>query len=456
MPSNYGEPAPVKPNKRQQSALIRRLVGGGTWVLAGRIAGILLLLVCFVVLARWLPPAEFGLFLVIISVINFLSTLGRFGLDRVLIRFLSEGLGTENGTLVQRTLRDSFAMGLASALCVSVAGGLVLKFAVLSQLPAVVFLLLGAAVLLVTMLHLVAEALRGFHQLHYASLFSPQSGPLTTLLFFVALIAMGATPPSLSIALMCYTLPAACILPLALFILARTANRSLSKLPRESRGTRLSISLSQLIALSSPIAISDTLTFLSMNAGLWIVAVCCSEHDLALFGAARQLAMLVVLPLNLVNVTVMSTIPELYAQRQLAKLQRVLQISASVATIPTLLLVLMFVIAPAPILDLVFGSFYREAAILLVILSLPRLVVSWTGSCFNVLLLTGHQKLVAVLNVLLVITLIGLGAIFGIWYGATGVAVVSAVVIAIINLLVWLIAKFQVGVWTHATLRIAR
>ena len=165
--------------------------------------------------------------------------------------------------------------------------------------------------------------------------------------------------------------------------------------------------------------------------------------------------MMVALPLNLINMTVISSIPELYAQGHLAKLQRMLQITATVAVIPTLLLVLVFVISPALILQAVFGSFYRDAAHILIILSLARLVSTWTGSYLNTLLLTGRQNLVAAMNVLLVVTLLVLGPIYGRAYGATGIAVVSAAVIAMINLIAWAVAKAKVGVWTHATLRLS-
>jgi O-antigen/teichoic acid export membrane protein len=103
----------------------------------------------------------------------------------------------------------------------------------------------------------------------------------------------------------------------------------------------------------------------------------------------------------------------------------------------------------------VYGSFYRNAAQILIILSLARLVSTWAGNCLNTLLLTGRQNVVAALNVFSVITLLSLGPIFGRAYGATGIAVVSAAVIVIINLVAWTVTKVQVGVWTHATFRVS-
>jgi O-antigen/teichoic acid export membrane protein len=454
-----GGPVPIEPPTGHPPALVRRLVRGGVWVSVGRIAGIGLTFLSNVVLARWLSPGEFGQFLMVVSVIGFLTILARFGLDRILVRFLSEGLGTGDGMLVKRALRISFSVGLASSLLVSVVTIVILEcFSDALEVSGTLIFLVGGAVPLFTILFLVAESFRGFHQLSYASLFQTHSGPVTTLGFvgfLCFLVFATASRPSLFLALMCYILPAAFILPLAFIFLSRTIKRYL---PTEKHATQHSstpLSLSRTFSVCAPSAISDTSSFMAANAGLWIAAVCCSQDDVALFGTARQLAMLAALPLNLVNTTVVSSIPELYTQGNLAKLQRMLQIAATVALIPTAMLVLAFVIWPAPILNAAFGSFYRDAAPILIVLSLGRLVSAWTGSCLNVLLFTGWHNVVAVMNVLLVVALLVLGLIFGRAYGLMGIALVSAAVALAINLTAWALAKTNVGVWTHATFRVS-
>ena len=438
----------------QQPALLGRLVRGGAWVFAGRTLGIGLTFLSHVVLARWLSPGEFGQFLMVVSIIGFLSILARFGLDRILVRFIAEGLGTGNAPLVGRTLRVAFSVGLASTVCVGILAILILGYLRdVLDLPVSVLVLLGSAIPLFTILCLVAESFRGFHQLRYASLFQAHSGPLTTLVFLGTLLIV-ATRPSLSTALVCYLISVACILPLAFWFLARTVKQSL-RIDKDAARGDSTLPLSRAFSVCAPTAISDTLGFMAVNAGLWIAAVCCSQDDLALFGAARQLSTMIALPLNLINMTVVSSIAELHAQGHLAKLQRMLQIAATIAAIPAFLAVLSFLLAPALILQTVFGSFYRDAAQILIILSLARLFSTWTGGCLNTLLLTGRQNVVASINVLFVIVLLVLGPICGRAYGAVGVAVVSAGVIVMINLIAWTVARVQVGVWTHATLRLS-
>lgn len=445
----------IEPSTNQPPALFRRLTLGGIWVVAGRMAGIGLTFLTNIVLARSLSPGEFGQFLMVVSMIGFLSILARFGLDRIVVRFVSEGHATGNEELVKRTLRVVLSVGIVSALCVAVLTILILGFLRgMLELPVSVLLLLGSAIPLFTILFLVAESFRGFHQLRYASLFQPHSGPLTNLVFLGTLFVV-ALRSSLPRALACYVVSVACILPLGCVLLARTVKQNLPPKGNVTVGNATPLPLSRTFSMCTPTAISDTLGFMAGNAGLWIAAACCSQGDLALFGAARQLAMLAALPLNLINMTVMSSIPELYSQGNVAKLQRMLQTTAMVAVAPTLLLVLVYVISPASILDVVFGSFYRDAAQILIILCLGRLVSTWTGSCLNTLLLTGRQNAVAAINILFVVILFLLGPICGRLYGATGIAAMSAAVVAMINLIGWAVAKVQLGVWTHATLRLS-
>ena len=73
----------------------------------------------------------------------------------------------------------------------------------------------------------------------------------------------------------------------------------------------------------------------------------------------------------------------------------------------------------------------------------------------STLLLTGRHNIVLAMNVLLVVALLILGPICARAYGATGIAVVTASIIAMINLLAWAITKATVGVWTNATLRLS-
>jgi O-antigen/teichoic acid export membrane protein len=447
--STESQPAPLPD-------LVRRLVSGGVWVVAGRISGVGLTFLANMLLARWwLAPEPFGQFLLVLSIISMLCILARGGLDRFLIRYIPAGLARRDVGLVGGVLRLSFLTGLTVSVAVSMlAFGLLAALHGTLQLPVPILWIIAGAVPVFTMLYLTAESFRGFHQLRLASLFQPHAGPLTTALFLLALFAVMGVFPSLFAALTCYLVSAALVLPAAAACLAGTARRQLAgaSLTREDESQRFS--LKQLLSFCAPIAVSDTLGFLTINAGLWIVAVCCSGEDLARFGAARQLQLLAGLPLHLVNLTVISSIPELHAGGHRRRLQRMLRVAASVALLPTLLMLLTFVIAGEPILGAIFGMFYRDARWILVILVAGQLVSTWTGGCVNTLLLTGWQTLVARLNLAFMVVLLGLGTAAASSGGAVGVAVVSAAVMAGFNLLAWLLVRIKLGVWTHATWRL--
>jgi O-antigen/teichoic acid export membrane protein len=126
--------------------------------------------------------------------------------------------------------------------------------------------------------------------------------------------------------------------------------------------------------------------------------------------------------------------------------------AATLAGIPAMLALSGFVLFSGPVLELVYGDYYRAGAVVLVLLSVGKVVNVWAGSCGIVLTMTGHQ------STLLVITLLsGLLTVAGAaWavrdYGAEGVAVVTSAALALQNLLMLIYARRKAGIWTHATL----
>ena len=88
-----------------------RLVRGGAWVVGGRIVGIGLLFTVNVLLARLLPPKDFGLFVLITSVLSFGSILAVFGLDQGIVRFVSESLAVGDTARAADVLKQGLRLG---------------------------------------------------------------------------------------------------------------------------------------------------------------------------------------------------------------------------------------------------------------------------------------------------------------------------------------------------------
>ncbi len=435
--------------RKPRAALARRLLRGGAWVTLGRISGIALAFVLHMVLARQLEPAAFGAFALVISLITFCSIVARFGLDRVLLRFLSEGRSP------QQALREARAIARSSVPAVAVLAGLLLtqygSELGIGSSPALV-LLIVAALALHAIVQIVAEALRGLHRLDWATLFDVQaSGPLLNLILLGLVLVLSLSGHVTLLAVVgLYVAALLVLLTAALVQLRRAAAQR--DLPQRNMSTAEGGERRAMRAMCGSITVATVLAFLAYQADLWIASVYCSGEDLARFAAARRLIQLLALPLGTINLAVISTIPELYAQGRRDELQRVLRTTATLATVPVVALAAAICIAPGPILELAFGSPYRAAAPLLVTLVLGQLVLCWSGTCGLSLTVTGHHRAVLWVHLSTVLMLL----IAGLWaasnYGTLGIAVASTLAAAINNLLMWITARARMGIWTHAAL----
>ena len=106
-----------------------------------------------------------------------------------------------------------------------------------------------------------------------------------------------------------------------------------------------------------------------------------------------------------------------------------------------------------PVLELLFGPFFRQAALPLSILGVGQLFLVCAGGSGCALEMTGHQMGSLIVNLMAALGL----AIMGTWaarhFGIVGLAVASSSVITAQSLGMWLLARKLVGVWTHPFLR---
>jgi O-antigen/teichoic acid export membrane protein len=89
------------------------------------------------------------------------------------------------------------------------------------------------------------------------------------------------------------------------------------------------------------------------------------------------------------------------------------------------------------------------------VLSLGKLAAVLAGSCGLTLQMTGHQTSLMFISVFSGLVFVG-GAVWAMQtFGVLGVAGMAAFSIALQNLLVVLVARARLGIWTHAMLSVA-
>jgi O-antigen/teichoic acid export membrane protein len=438
-------------------SLRQRLRHGALWVIAGRILGVAATVSSSAMLARELSPDDFGRFLLINTIMVFGTVVAVFGLNNAGIRFIAVNLAT--GDLA--AARWSFhlcllAAGLAAAICCSLMYlGLVTWGDSLFHEPTLRQLapLIAGCVGLFAGMMLVSELLRGFHELRFASLLNGPSGGSAANCLFIALLATSLLfvgRPTLTRTVLLQFAAVALVLPGGAICLFRTARARWGDAWRGDT-RRSGITIGQLLAVSVPLMLTQVLMATLLQVDLWIASRWFTKSDLALYGAARRMMVLVAIPTQMVALTVLSSIPELYAQGRVSELQLLLQKSATLAGLPSLALTVLLIVAPGWALSILFGNFYAAAAGPLVFLALGQLVATWVGTAQLVLALTGHHNAGLVVNVIstLAFFLIGPLAAQG---GMLSMAMTSASIMALQSIAFWLLTVRLTGVWTNARL----
>ncbi len=200
-------------------------------------------------------------------------------------------------------------------------------------------------------------------------------------------------------------------------------------------------------------------SFMLLSADIWILGALGSGTDVAVYGAASKLVTFVAMPLLIVNLVLPPIVAEMYAQGKMSQLERTLRTFSTLAGIPSLLVLAVFMLLGGPILGLVYSKpiYYSGTAVLvLVILSAAKLIAVWSGSCGLVLQFTGHQT--SMLRVsLLTSPLFFVVAILATQrYGSVGVACAAALTTTLQNVIMVLVAKRKTGMWTHVSLSPSR
>ena len=199
-----------------------------------------------------------------------------------------------------------------------------------------------------------------------------------------------------------------------------------------------------------PLLVSSLTAFVLVQSDLWIIAAFGSQSEVALYGAASRLMTLVTMPLMVVNAVLPPVIAELYARGEKERLERDGRPVTTLVSIPAVLTLALFTVAGGPILGLLYGNFYAAGGGLLALLSLGKLAAVVAGSCGLTLQMTGHQRPLMWISILCGLVFVG-GAIWAVQvFGVLGVAGMAAFSIALQNLIVVLVVRARLGIWTHA------
>jgi O-antigen/teichoic acid export membrane protein len=440
--------------------LRRLLLSGGAWAFGAKILVALAGLISSALLARLLTPQALGTYFLAYSILYVGTSLGALGLPGTVVRLVAQGMGLNLFGRVRRVISIVLGVGTLGALGVGLAYLLFgddLAEAVFNA-PALAAItgLVAGWLMVGTLQDLLGETFRGFHDIRLYSILGGQVGGGTTGVATLALLTASLFVLWLvngHASLATVVLLAICSGAVTTLVAGWLLHRRVTKLPPQSldegRKADTKELLREALSISLPLLIVTLLMMIMTQGAVWTIGAFLPQGELALYGAANRLVSMVTMPLAIVTAITPPLIAEMYFQGNREDLEHVLRNTAALTGIPAFLASIVCIFFASPILDLVYGNYYREGAVVLALLSVGLFTIVLSGSSGTVLAYTGHQKTLMVITIAVsTATLIAMLATVE-PYGIVGVAMSRTAGIVLQNGIVLLVVKRKTGMWTH-------
>ena len=428
-----------------------KLLKGGAWVIGSRMATAITLFSTNALLARILTPEEMGKYFLIFSLVSFFAIVAQMGLKKVVVKHISGALALDRNQDVSTIVLLSFLGNLLGAIlvCLIIASSLgewAIKSAFGIHNNNNLLLWVALWVVALSLMQLMAEIFRGFHDLKMASLFGGVvSSTLALVMFYVwkSIHLRGDVADAVMLSAIAWC--AAALISLY-FVLKVT--KSICKLGYAKN--KIKNIVREMIKVAWPLWISEIFVFGLLQFDLWIVGAMLTASDTAIYGAAARFIIVISLPLMLVNALLPPIIGESFARAKLKSIEPVLRGAASLAFYIAIISLIVFSIFGYQILIMAFGEFYTSSYTVLMILMVGKVIDVFTGSCGLLLAMTGHQKTVLALNSTFGIITVAGAIVVAPINGTTGVATIAASGLVIQNMIMMYIAHARLNIFTSA------
>ena len=202
-----------------------------------------------------------------------------------------------------------------------------------------------------------------------------------------------------------------------------------------------------------PLALLAGLQLINKQTDILLLGIIQTDGDVGVYRVVFQVATLVIFGLQALNQVLQPYYARMYAQGEMARLQRLVTYSARVILLIAIPPVIVMIAFGGTLLEWVFGAEYRGGATALAILAAGQLVNAGMGSVGMLLNMTGHERdtvkgigIAALCNVVLNLVLIPP-------FGIEGAAAATALTLVIWNLILRAFVKRRLGIETMALAR---
>lgn len=439
----------LDPEKVAIQSLKARLTSSLVWVFTGRMTTALFTLLTTILAGRSLDLADFGRFVLLLTISIVLSTGLQFGMHQTLVREIAaRPHGTDDPFAADQVVRARHLLTAGNLFLILVAlASLKLGLAKMvfgstataSWIAGLVGISVGRAYET-----LVGETFRGDRNPRMSAILGGNISGLLSLLVFLYSMSLGERLDTV-ILLNCLAV-AGLLGAVAAELLYRTKYSWLRRIKNGEHG------YSKVLKSSWPLAVSGVFALVLAQADIWTVARLGPTDNTAIYGAPARLVSFVSAPHALASFVVLPFIAELYSAGKKEILQRILFIAATLAAVPAFLVLGLFLLLPEFSLTLTFGPDFAAARMILTILSAGQMVNVLVGTCGLTLIMIGRPKMHMAITLGIGVAQIGILTAYYKQLGLHGIAWVSSGSMALTNISMWVAARKLSGLWTHASI----
>lgn len=437
-------------SEQDQSADIklsaRRVRRGGAWAIIGKTGIVSIGFAINVILVRFLTAEQMGLYYLAFSVVTAGSIIGQLGLDRSAIRFVSSSMAVNDYARCKTIILNILLLGAGSSIFIAsifyfIAGQWLLSNILKADILIDSLFWLSIWMVAFVVETLIANIFRGFHDIRLAVFCSGliRSGTLAIILFYIWFTNTVIEFPLESI--ITYSAAVGTISTLTGMTLLAFKTRQF-----ELGSDNLS---GELLNNSLPLMVYALLLYIVTQSNLWILGAFSSKEDVAFYGVAMRMVLLVGVSTSIVNAVVPPLISEKYTQGKLKSIESLIRSATTVCGFPAIVVLIFYIFGAEWALEMVFGDNYVDAALVMVILSVGELIKVLTGPCSIALNMTGHQVILMKLSICRACLTVFFSFMVVDSYGITGVALVYATCLVANDLASFFLAKKYLGIWTH-------
>ena len=391
-----------------------------------------------ILLARWMGPADYGVYCFAIAWMTLLAYPATLGFPGAAVRFVGQYAAASNWQHAIGFMRASswVAFGCGALIATLTIPAILYFKSYLNPDYVAPMIAALAGIPFVALAIVRSEIIRGLGWIALA--WGPlQLGQPLLFLIVAAIIVFSGMQLTAAVAVF------ASILAYAMNLIAQW------RVLHGRLGTRLeverNVELGPLLGVALPFVWIYFATAVFVQGDIIIVGIFLKSHDVAVYSAAAATSRLVTFPLYAATALSAPKFAALHAQRRQLDLQALVTDVTRCTFWPSLAIAGTFVAFGSMVLRL-FGPGFEQGYAALLILTLGQLVNAFTGPVTSLLNMTGHQTVTARAQSISVMLGVTFGLVFALIWGSVGVAIAFSGAMALWNagLAIFVVRKLKV------------